>query len=322
MILLGIISNGMTCLIVGSASAFLEGVTPAENAPPGDGILVDNSLNHIVILKGEEEDVNWITKGRFRVEYLPHAWTKKKHKDNTSKVTPSSRVSRKTGADEENLKACKQESTMPKEYRNIGICSLLLGIQSLLQLLLIPQGKLFGQILFLLSFVISWVYNLYLSSLDKEKIQGRLLLQTLGYESRDKHRPFITFSLGTRTSAAVFTALVLRLSESDSESTANDTEKASIKVIKLLEHLVPNDTPVWERWRKHVGEQITIINWTRQDTDSTELDKYKDSLLQCAAEGLSNKEQLLLKGLLGDACEGLTTFYYEYLKNVSNQGCC
>ena len=323
MILLGIISNGMTCLIVGSASAVLEGVKPVENAPPGDGILMDDSSNHIVILKGEEGDVNWITKGRFRVEYLPHVWMKKKHQDNTSKsrspppetskVTPPSRISRRTDADEE--KAREQESTVPKEYRSIGICGLLLGIQSLLQLLLIPQGTLFGQILFLLSFVVSWVYNLYLSSLDKEKIQRRLLLQTLGYESYDTHPAFIKFKLGTRTSAAVFAALVLQPSESDSESTANNTEKASIKAIKLLERLVPNDTPVWERWRKHVGEQITTTNWTRQDTDSTECE---DLLRQCATEGLSDKDQLLLQTLLRDACDALKG-YCKFL-NVLDQG--
>ena len=278
MILLGIISNGMTCLIVGSASAVLEGVKPADNVPPGDGILMDDNSNHIVILKGEEGDVNWITKGRFRVEFLHHVWMKK--------------ISGRTNADEE--MAREQESTMPKEYRSIGICGLLLGIQSLLQVLLIPQGTLLGQISFLLSFVISWGYNLYLSSLDKEKVQRRLLLQTLGYESYDKHPGLFTkFKLGTKTSAAVFVALVLRPFDSD-----------SIKTIKLLEHIVPNDTPVWRRWRKHVGERITTINWTGQDTE-TELDNCENSLLQCATEGLSGNDQSLLETLLHDARDAL-----------------
>jgi hypothetical protein len=71
MIFLGIISNGLTCLVVGSASVVLKGVQPAAGTPPGDGMLVDDSSNHIVILKGEERDVNWVTKGKFRLEYLP-----------------------------------------------------------------------------------------------------------------------------------------------------------------------------------------------------------------------------------------------------------
>jgi len=58
------------------------------------------------------------------------------------------------------------------------MCGLLLGIQSLLQLLPIPQpGTLLDQILFLSSFIIFWAYNLYLSSLDKEKTQQKLLFE-------------------------------------------------------------------------------------------------------------------------------------------------
>jgi len=60
MILLGTIS---TCLVVGSAYVVLEGVNPVEKAPPRDGILMDDSSSHIVILKGKERAVNWITKG-------------------------------------------------------------------------------------------------------------------------------------------------------------------------------------------------------------------------------------------------------------------
>ncbi|KAG2343630.1 hypothetical protein BDR05DRAFT_286273 [Suillus weaverae] len=77
-------------------------------------------------------------------------------------------------------------------------------MQSLLQLLLIPQGTLFGQIMFLSSFIISWVYNLYLSSLDKEKIQQQLLFKT------PKVGLMSGFELSTRPTAAVFATLVLR----------------------------------------------------------------------------------------------------------------
>jgi len=50
---LGIISSGLTCLVVGSASLSSEGVEPANDAPPGHGIQVDDSLNHMVVLESE-----------------------------------------------------------------------------------------------------------------------------------------------------------------------------------------------------------------------------------------------------------------------------
>ncbi|KAG1728844.1 uncharacterized protein EDB91DRAFT_1160537 [Suillus paluster] len=62
MILLGIISNGLTCLVVGSASIVLKGVKPPIGAPCGDRMPVDDSSSHIVIVKGAEKDVNGIRK--------------------------------------------------------------------------------------------------------------------------------------------------------------------------------------------------------------------------------------------------------------------
>ncbi|KAG2033630.1 hypothetical protein BDR03DRAFT_967089, partial [Suillus americanus] len=79
-------------------------------------------------------------------------------------------------------------------------------MRSLLRLLLILQGTPFGQIMFLSSTIISWVYNPYLSSLalDKEKIQQQLLFKTL------KVGHMSGFELGTRPTAAVFATLALR----------------------------------------------------------------------------------------------------------------
>ena len=41
------------------------------------------------------------------------------------------------------------------------ICAFLLLSQFIVQLLLVPQGTLFGQIMFLASFTVSWGYNVY-----------------------------------------------------------------------------------------------------------------------------------------------------------------
>ncbi|KAG1735408.1 hypothetical protein EDB19DRAFT_1910668 [Suillus lakei] len=299
MILLGIVSNGLTYLVVGSASVIIKGVNPADNAPPGDGMLVDDNSNHIVILKGAEKAVNGVTKGRFCLEYPPEGvWMKTRTPNDI--LHPSSRNPGAPTGPSVDPEAQRHESAQkdeekfePEEYRGIGLCGLLLGMQSLLQLLLIPQGTLFGQFMFLASFVISWVYNLYLSSLDKEKIQQRLLFEAL------EVGPMSKFELGTRTTAAVFATLALR---PPPESTS-----ASFKAIKLLKCFLPNETAVWSKWREHVGEHIETIN-NREDVDT----KLK-SLKTCDNTGLNYDEQRLLAKLLDDAGDAFQGYYSSLL---------
>ncbi|KAG0702437.1 hypothetical protein DFH29DRAFT_502260 [Suillus ampliporus] len=267
MILLGIMSNGVTCLVVGSASVVLKGVKPATGAPCGDGMLVDDRSSHIVILKGAEKDVNGVTKGSFCLEYLPRVWMKKRSPNDTlgSCSSTGQLESMSTSSDPENAsqkEGTKNDEGAPelKEYREIGLCGILLGMQSLLQLLLIPQGTLFGQMMFLSSFIISWVYNLYLSSLDKEKVQQRLLFETLQVGDHDMSR----FELGTRTTTAVFATLLLRPSTRPGP--------ASFDAVKLLKRFLPNETVVWNKWREHVGKHIETINWMDGQDVATEME--------------------------------------------------
>ncbi|KAG1788881.1 uncharacterized protein HD556DRAFT_1496114 [Suillus plorans] len=90
------------------------------------------------------------------------------------------------------------------EYRNIGICSSILTMQCIAQLLLIPQATLFGQIMLLASLAVSWAYTPWLSSFDKSEIQRRLLVDVV------LKRPLMTkYMLGTRTTMAVFVLLAL-----------------------------------------------------------------------------------------------------------------
>ncbi|KAG1735710.1 uncharacterized protein EDB91DRAFT_551230 [Suillus paluster] len=137
LILLGIVSSGITCFVIGTAKLHLrspKNVTPG--VPPGDGLLL--TPRDVVVLKGPEKDVNVITKGSFILAMRGH-----------------------------------------REYRSVGLCSLLLLAQFMLQLLLIPQTTLFGQVMFLSSLAASWIYNSFLSSLESEKIQGDLLCKAL-----------------------------------------------------------------------------------------------------------------------------------------------
>ncbi|KAG1877526.1 hypothetical protein F4604DRAFT_1580602 [Suillus subluteus] len=252
MILLGIISSGMSSLVIGSARLKLQGVNSAPTALPGDGMLMDG--DDIVLLLGKEGDVATIMRGKFILEYDP--WpVKNEHAE-----------FRRPG-----------EEPVTDEYTAIGLCSLLLVIQLLGQLLLIPQGTLFGQIMFLSSFAASWVYNLYLSSIDNEYIQEDMILEELGLE--EKH--ILTYSLGTRTTAAVFACLML--------------QPPGFKPERIICNFIPNDTPVWITWRKKVLEVMKTRNGSRDACYS---------LLQMSSEeerdfGVGKGK--LLKDLLQDA---------------------
>ncbi|KAG8219019.1 hypothetical protein J3R82DRAFT_4775 [Butyriboletus roseoflavus] len=200
MILLGIISSGVACLVIGSGELSLDTVkTPAPGAPPGDGMLIGDNI--VIVVKGAEKDVNAITKGKFllKIDGAP-------------------------------------------TYNGVGLCSLLLLVQFLLQLLLIPQGTLFGQIMFLASLGVSWVYNSYLSSLEKEKIQAEVLFEKLGKPDMR------TFRLGTRTTMAVFACLLL--------CDGMESSSGNVNPGKILLDFIPNDTQVWQRWRKKVIQQM------------------------------------------------------------------
>lgn len=120
-------------------------------------------------------------------------------------------------------------------YGNIGWCSTLLMVQFVAQLLLIPQGTLLGQSLFLISLAVSWAYNLWLSALDKEKLQRAMLMERVLRQPRLKK-----YLLGTRTSMAVFVTLLLKPEEPR----------------LLLDHLICNDTPVWNSFKETISQRM------------------------------------------------------------------
>ena len=123
-------------------------------------------------------------------------------------------------------------------FRSIGTCAILLMLQSVAQLLLVPQGSLFGQLMFVTSIIVSWSYNLWLSSLDKEKIQRDMLMNIL---QLSQQKPDLTkFTLGTRTNMAVFVVL------------ASDVEKAE----EILDSLLPNNTGAWKKWKSTIVSRL------------------------------------------------------------------
>lgn len=206
-IALGMFSNGMSGLVIGSGKVTLTHPTPADGAPPGDGILMDNE--QVVILLGDEGAVNTITRGRFSLDY----------------------------------KSCPH-------YRDFGCLSMLLTIQFLLQLLAMPQGTLFGQVMFLSSIAAFWLYACFLSPVDKEYIQRRVLMQEVL-----KDPGMYKYQLGTRTTTVVFVMLVL----SSSQSMEGDAMR------ELLKHILPNDTKVWRSWKKTVVKEIQQLRSERKE---------------------------------------------------------
>lgn len=117
LIILGMVSNGLSCFVIGSGKLRFQLIEPSSYAPRGDGFLMMH--NDIVILKGAEKEVASITKGKFTLEQPDMG-------DND-------------------------------KFNTVGICSLILLSQFLLQLLLVPRATLFGQVMFLSSLAVSAV---------------------------------------------------------------------------------------------------------------------------------------------------------------------
>ncbi|KAG0702436.1 hypothetical protein DFH29DRAFT_921552 [Suillus ampliporus] len=164
-----------------------------------------------------------------------------------------------------------------REYRSVGLCSLLLLAQFMLQLLLIPQTTLFGQVMFLSSLAASWTYNSFLSSLESEKIQGDLLCKALKVDENSMKK----YLLHSRRSQAVFACSIL----SDGIETNADFDAE-----RMLSLFVPNKTRVWNLWRAKVAGQLKSAS-PNKNFHATAKEK----------EGLCKEECKLLDIFLEDA---------------------
>ncbi|KAF8549356.1 hypothetical protein OG21DRAFT_1606481 [Imleria badia] len=235
-ILVGMLASGFASATIGSGKLILKSVSnPAPGSPPGDGILVPVIWEDIVVvIKGAEPAVNAITKGKFGLKL-------------------GGRV---------------------LQYA-IVVSALLLILETLAQLFLIPQGILFGQLMFVISLCVSWVYNFYISSSRRERLQADVLFKKLGDPRIHK------FLLGTRTTMAVFVALLVFHGVSN---------PSPIAVQKMLCTFLANDTLVWEKWRKKVAQQVCD-----KSLHCLELDEEGDD------KGLTESEKNLLGTLLRDA---------------------
>ena len=152
--------------------------------------------------------------------------------------------------------------------RAFSICSSLLTLQCIIQLLIIPQGTYLGQLFFLVTMIISWLYNSYVVR-QEAAVWEKLVLEDLLKAPTMKR-----YSLGTRTQAAVFLMQVLKPAD----------------VEEQLSLLIPNNTPVWKTWRQ------TVARGLQDSRPRFEGAEYYD-----AAESFNDDEKKLLAILLSDA---------------------
>lgn len=253
MILLGMISGGLATLVAGRGKLMIKKSVHNSATDPPPGILLGEDC--VVVVKGEKAGVNAITRARFELD--------------TELETIS-----------------KFRRGLRQSYSAIRIvCLFLFTTQFILQLLLIPQGTLFGQIMFIISLCASWLYNYYLASFDTEKIQAELLFQTLG--SPKMHR----FCVGTRVTMATFVCLLLF--DDVTDSCAQEGQDRRLGILHACLPQVNATRGVWKKWMDKVAEQLMHV------------DDVSLSRLTVDEEGedawLSETEHALLHTLLGDA---------------------
>ncbi|KAI0371815.1 hypothetical protein BV20DRAFT_166516 [Pilatotrama ljubarskyi] len=226
MIALGMFCNAATSTVLRASDLTFSHPTSAPGAPAGDGFL--EAGNEIVVLKGSEDAVNAITRGRFSVRF----------------------------SDEQSL-------------RRLSTCATLCTLQGLAHLLVVPHGTVLGQLFFLLSLAVAWLYNSSVASVEKNA-KAQVVMEDLLQAPSMKR-----YSLGTRTAMAVFLVQVLKPAD----------------VEEQLAALIPNKTRVWTAWRQIVARRLA------------EGKPIFDSSLPAPTEAaaFTKEESTLMRTLLGDA---------------------
>ena len=275
-IAVGIIAHGSACYVIGSGKLTFTHPIPAEDAPCGDGVLKGDGV--VVILLGAEGAVNAVTRGRFHLQYgapLPEEGT-----DSTdsgiSVLKETCKIFHPPPALLSYIPRVSQWFWCPPQGLILP-CALLLMGQFLVQLLLIPLGTLFGQIMFIATVVVSWTYNTHLSSISRESIQTEILFQVLDL---NENSDIQNYQLGTWTATVAFTSFVL------SSLQALDDPHV------FLDTMLPNNTPVWKAWKNTMSEKLK----DRKHFDNDEELVFSEADI----EGVDEKHRRLLTTLFHD----------------------
>ncbi|KAI6030110.1 hypothetical protein EDC04DRAFT_2898640 [Pisolithus marmoratus] len=171
--------------------------------------------------------------------------------------------------------------------RMAELCSTLLIVQAIAQLIFIPQGQLFGKLMFVISLICSGAYNLWLSSVDKGDVEETILESVLG-----EHKLY-KFELPNRCSAVVFMLLVFN----------DGDEPPDPRVLKrIMNAYLPLDSPVWEKWKEIVIDQLKHgqalqfddSHWNHKDFSEGDRQLLQDLLedAEVVYNALENNERL------------------------------
>ncbi|THU84428.1 hypothetical protein K435DRAFT_687528, partial [Dendrothele bispora CBS 962.96] len=243
LILLGIIAHGAACFILGSGRIEVKLVPPPSESPRGDGLMTMEG--DIMIVLGEEREVFQITRGSISVEFPD--WVKW------------------------------------HGYFVIGACCLLLMLQLLVQLFLIPQATLFGQILFLCSFGVSFLCNTYLSAFDKEDLQRKTLQNKVWNVGKDSVKGYEFQNWTTMAVAMLYVLQPTRDGVSE----------------QLFNRLLPNRTPEWKVFKKDVLKAY---------------DENLEPAVKEPSEKPSDDQEVVVKNMYTD-WQDAVDFYNRYKRN-------
>ncbi|KAF9060474.1 hypothetical protein BDP27DRAFT_1430042 [Rhodocollybia butyracea] len=288
MILLGIAANGISCLVIGSGNLELRHSLPSEGSPRGDGVMING--NNMIVLLGDEGAVNFchqrIVLSRLQQQLQQGQWPKQPSPPYHTTPLPKFESPSYISSPPSHVELSPSPPSKHSNLNKIGACALLLTVQFVLQLLLIPQSPLFGQILFLVSLGISWAYNIYLASLDRENFQIDIISHRLDLH-READKPVPKYDLATWTGAAVFVAYVLRPSNCR----------------ELLDRIIPNNTGTWNQFKEEIAH---VMESTSQSVPG-------ENIVPARQEQVVDP---LMKDLLVDAGYARTV-YLKYLAQLS-----
>ncbi|KAL0959007.1 hypothetical protein HGRIS_014320 [Hohenbuehelia grisea] len=214
------------------------------------------------------------------------------------------------------LKAKFRLKYSSQDHNDIGVASIALTIQFLLQLFLIPQGGLLGQLLFLATLIVSWLYNAYLSSMDRLRMQQQMMLRTF----EPSHIPLRTFDLKNRTAGTVF----IMLTALPPHILLKPRQHEHDLPMTILDDLLPNNTLVWSKWKSFVRRQLEALRanphdlqqWQRGYPLGVEAAQLRRLFVAELADyelvDSRPDERALLETLLKDAREGYERFLEFY----------
>ncbi|KAH9487250.1 hypothetical protein JR316_0001320 [Psilocybe cubensis] len=187
-------------------------------------------------------------------------------------------------------------------HRWIGLCSLSLLAQFLLQLFLIPQGTLTGQVFFIASLAMSWMCNSYLASFNREKMQTDLLFKLVGAPRIHK------FDVAKWSVAAAFAMFYFNPGLKAPEG--------------ILDELMPNNTPAWNVWKHCIcaaimhgrkpSDFIFPDEQTAEHLDTLE----KDELKNLNDQGEKYTHAKIMKAFEDLALENDRNFLREFLRKA------